>query len=548
MSTWKHYPIRLPAVILLIGAAFSVLFGVNTDTENKLHAEAAFQALTNRALLQLDKRMELYRLGLVATQGAVSAAGGEQLTHRQFMKYAQPHDFFNEYPGVRGFGFIKRFTHDQENALLTFGRQDIHPDFSIREISPNPADRFVILFVEPEEKNRQAIGLDIGSEPLRRAAAIESAKTGKATLTQPITLVQADEKTGNGFLFLSPLYSENMPLNTEEERMQAVYGWVYTPIVFDEIMKEFDFREGEFALRITDISTGYRANGQNYFYKSHDADQEAVLGLQRNIPFNAGQRQWLLEIKALPRFQQSLNLTPAWLVTTELFLVSTLASGLLYFTLLSVQRSTQVESELKQQEKLRDILEEKERLSVVTENSPDLIIMADLDGKIIYQNIAAARMMLKNNKNVQHLYELFPDWIAKLLDVVAIPAAIKQGIWEGDTAIVNQAGQIIPVSQTILVQRDKQGGVTTLSTILRDISDRFQREEKLRELTAFQKAILDSAGYSVIATSPDGLITLFNPAAEKMLGYRADEMTGKETPALLHDLDEMIDRAHSLST
>ena len=55
-----------------------------------------------------------------------------------------------------------------------------------------------------------------------------------------------------------------------------------------------------------------------------------------------------------------------------------------------------------------------------------------------------------------------------------------------------------------------------------------------------QRAILDNAGYAIIATTTEGTIISFNPAAERMLGYRADELVGKETPACFHDLDEVV--------
>ena len=38
----------------------------------------------------------------------------------------------------------------------------------------------------------------------------------------------------------------------------------------------------------------------------------------------------------------------------------------------------------------------------------------------------------------------------------------------------------------------------------------------------------------IVATNPDGLITLFNSGAERMLGYAAGEMVGKQTPAVFH--------------
>lgn len=72
-------------------------------------------------------------------------------------------------------------------------------------------------------------------------------------------------------------------------------------------------------------------------------------------------------------------------------------------------------------------------------------------------------------------------------------------------------------------------------------------KEMLRESEAFRSALIQGAGAAVIATNPAGLITLFNPAAEALLGYKAREMVGKVTPVLFHDATEVAARAKALS-
>lgn len=61
-------------------------------------------------------------------------------------------------------------------------------------------------------------------------------------------------------------------------------------------------------------------------------------------------------------------------------------------------------------------------------------------------------------------------------------------------------------------------------------------------------AIIQSANYSIIATDTQGIITTFNSSAEKLLGYDKFELINKETPAILHDIDEVIIRNEALST
>ncbi|MBK8160801.1 MAG: PAS domain S-box protein [Rhodospirillaceae bacterium] len=73
-------------------------------------------------------------------------------------------------------------------------------------------------------------------------------------------------------------------------------------------------------------------------------------------------------------------------------------------------------------------------------------------------------------------------------------------------------------------------------------------EQRSASTAALQTAILHNAAYAVIATDPNGTITFFNRAAEQMLGYRADEIVNKATPALFHDAAEVAYRAAILTT
>jgi PAS domain S-box-containing protein len=74
-----------------------------------------------------------------------------------------------------------------------------------------------------------------------------------------------------------------------------------------------------------------------------------------------------------------------------------------------------------------------------------------------------------------------------------------------------------------------------------------EREGDLRRATLFQRAILDNVAYGIISCTPDGTITSLNPAAERLLGYTADEVVGKLTPVKWHDPQEIAQRAQQLS-
>jgi len=70
----------------------------------------------------------------------------------------------------------------------------------------------------------------------------------------------------------------------------------------------------------------------------------------------------------------------------------------------------------------------------------------------------------------------------------------------------------------------------------------------LAEAYRLQESIINTTELSIVSTNPDGIITSFNKAAEKLTGYKAEEMIGKTSPAVLHDKLELIERAEALAS
>lgn len=62
-----------------------------------------------------------------------------------------------------------------------------------------------------------------------------------------------------------------------------------------------------------------------------------------------------------------------------------------------------------------------------------------------------------------------------------------------------------------------------------------ERTSEINQLSALQKAIFDHAGVAIISTDTEGIIQTVNPAAEKLMGYRADELIGRHNPIMVYD-------------
>ncbi len=80
-----------------------------------------------------------------------------------------------------------------------------------------------------------------------------------------------------------------------------------------------------------------------------------------------------------------------------------------------------------------------------------------------------------------------------------------------------------------------------------DVIAEARRQKALLKTGALQNAILTSSSFSIIATDEKGIIQLFNPGAERLLGYAAAELVNRINPSDIHDPQEVAARARALS-
>lgn len=70
-------------------------------------------------------------------------------------------------------------------------------------------------------------------------------------------------------------------------------------------------------------------------------------------------------------------------------------------------------------------------------------------------------------------------------------------------------------------------------TTLSDITARKQAEYALRQSEARMRSIVETAVDGIITINEQGGIESFNPAAERLFGYRAAEVIGKNVTLLI---------------
>ncbi len=173
--------------------------------------------------------------------------------------------------------------------------------------------------------------------------------------------------------------------------------------------------------------------------------------------------------------------------------------------------------------------------AAVIESSDDAIISLTLDGVITSWNRGAESLYgyAESEAIGQSTTMLIPP--ERRNDEPEILKKIQDGehVKHFDTVRRCKDGHLVDVSLTISPLRDAQGEIVGASKIARNISDRKQSERQLRDSEAHIKAVLDTAADAIITIDKRGRIQSFNPAAERMFGYLADEVRGRNVSLLM---------------
>ena len=122
------------------------------------------------------------------------------------------------------------------------------------------------------------------------------------------------------------------------------------------------------------------------------------------------------------------------------------------------------------------------KLTAIIEATSDFVGVADMEGRVTYLNRGARTMMgipFDEDITGTRFEDYHPRWIMDIFHSEAIPTALREGTWSGETTLLARDGSEIPLSQLVIAHRDKNGKPEMLSTVSRDISERKQHEEKL---------------------------------------------------------------------
>lgn len=178
----------------------------------------------------------------------------------------------------------------------------------------------------------------------------------------------------------------------------------------------------------------------------------------------------------------------------------------------------------------RALRESEVRYRTLADSSPDAIVVHRA-GEILYVNRAAAQLVGANQpdeivgRSVLDLIE--PDYVdlaaARMSQAAAgealQPAEYRIRRLDGKLIDIDTAGRAVPYDGQLAIQ-----------IVARDITERKQAERALEEATRKLSAVVEASPAAMYVLDRERRVLLWNPAAERIFGWTAEEVLGVPLP------------------
>ncbi len=195
----------------------------------------------------------------------------------------------------------------------------------------------------------------------------------------------------------------------------------------------------------------------------------------------------------------------------------------------------------------------KQTVLIVDDESTNISVLVEILGEEYNLLVATDGATALEIANSQSVDIILLDIVMPLMDGYAVAHRLKESKKTAEIPFIFLTAKSDPQS---IVKGFKAGAVDYISKpfakeeLLARVHNHLQFHTLNSELLQnknFLQSVLDYSMHAIIATDLNGIITLFNRAAENMLGYSSDELVGKESAAILHDMNEVQLRVDDLS-
>jgi PAS domain S-box-containing protein len=529
LPLWKSW---LPPLLVL--AAFAFL-AVVSQTGYERAERAAFERESGLVQARMQERLQDFELLLRSGAGLLN--NSQRITRDEWKGFVADLRYNGTHPGIRGLGY---------SSVLSGGslagheraRRVEHPGYAVWP-SGKRESYCPIIFMEPmDERNSRAIGYDLYSEPVRRAALDRARDTGEVALTGRMALVQdgQDEAPPSCLLYLA-VYRTGLPTNTMAERRAALRGFVSSPFRVSALMASvLSPQESSLGISIRETAA---ASGDELLY---DRPASGPAWLRRTGKLDLYGRQWTV---AFTRPQDSL-LTPGRREPLVLLLLGTMLAGAVYLVVRNIDQTRARAEDLARQ--MTSELRTSEAYNrAVFQHSSLPIGVAGPNGRYLDANPALVELLGYTRKELLTLTWgdiTHPDDLDGNAQLIRQVLEGKLDSYQLEKRFLHKSGRALWVFVNVGVSRGEDGQVRLLIGAIKDISGaRAAEAAEAGRQALYQAMFEDNRAVCLLVDPADGTIRDANHSAAAFYGYSREELKAATLHLLNAQPDEEVDVA-----
>lgn len=307
---YRFQPALVFIVVAIVGLLTAAASWYTIDQANRL----TFHGITDDAVQRIGDRVENHML-LIKSVEAHFQATGEVPSIEAFKVYVSYLQKTEQFNGVQGLGFARYVQTGPQSDQATSA--ELERNYGLQRTPwPETTEPFrtPIVMLEPEnDPNRRALGYDMYSEPVRRAAILAALTEQRLRASGSVELVQEDfDNPQPGFLMYTPFFSPNSgrPL-----------GLVYAPFRIPNLFESALNRSPTLPIHVTawdgeptDASRIYQS--VNRPSERFDAPPPSLVRIE------VAGRTWTLEIQASEIYSPPVDQTRTVMLAIAGFLLA----------------------------------------------------------------------------------------------------------------------------------------------------------------------------------------------------------------------------------
>lgn len=252
-----------------------------------------FQKDADEIPVLIKKRMKAYNQILLS--GTALFYSSKNVTRQEWETFVKELKINDVYPGIQGLGFSLIIKPEDLNQHINNLKAEGFLNYQVKPSGKR--DLYTsIIYLEPfDSRNQRAFGYDMYSEKVRQEAMNKAIETGKYTISGKVHLLQENGlDVQAGFLAYTPVYKNNMPLNSFEEKLEATYGFVYAPFRTKDFLNSIDINNNFLDVQ---IYSSKPFNNDTLLYDSITNHEVIDKTLSKHYELSIGGQVWYINVK-----------------------------------------------------------------------------------------------------------------------------------------------------------------------------------------------------------------------------------------------------------